>query len=492
MAKVMTTEELKRRKKLQAGISVTTSTLGLAALGMKGGSVAAGRVARSAKAANKAMAGGPAKFSPMAQKAKKFKKISQGLNRASINTSIGAGGIGGVGGYNFASYTRAEGKKKQPVAKAVDWQNISEHERRARDSRRTRERGKSAAGLGVGIATGAPVARELFHPESAPIGHQVRNVVRNVKAGTRVGRTIANNPYGAAALGGVGLAGAGLATMAAGRANERRHDIAIAHQRKKRATASVEKSYGGTMDFGLSGVRQGRNVLLKDEVAKAEEVSKLGSPKAHLQMIASYNPKTGKPDRPQLEVHSKGKSAILRRPKYQVVGAGANIKGHTLIGVSPNRRMRTHAAKEIHNFAQGSHKTGVIHDDQGNSLKMVKKAYDPERNRQKRLDRYATGASVASGTAAFGALHQGTKAVGRKPYTTEKTVKGAVKTVKHAGTGMFAGGKGKVPVRSLKQAGVAAGLGATAAGLAIGSERIRSYKQGKGRSYTPLAQIRMS
>lgn len=101
-----TNRRIAHQKKAQAGFSLAGGTLGLAALASRG---KAGTLTRAAKTS----ANGP----KLLTAAQKWKDRSTGL------TTAGAG-IGGVGAYNFASYTNAEAKaqakKKGPVAKMDD------------------------------------------------------------------------------------------------------------------------------------------------------------------------------------------------------------------------------------------------------------------------------------------------------------------------------------------------------------------------------------
>lgn len=101
-----TNKRIAHQKKAQAGFSLAGGTLGLAALGTRGKATALTRAAKTS-------ANGPKLLSA----AQKWKDRSTGL------TTIGAG-IGGVGAYNFASYTNAEAKaqakKKGPVRKMDD------------------------------------------------------------------------------------------------------------------------------------------------------------------------------------------------------------------------------------------------------------------------------------------------------------------------------------------------------------------------------------
>lgn len=122
---------------------------------------------------------------------------------------------------------------QQPVMKAADWKNISEHQRRGRDARRSKKTGLAVAGAGIAgaAATGA----------SDSTGPQVRNLARiAAKHPKNLGRAIPKNKMGAAYIGSTALAGAGGAMWAGGRAREKHHDAKISQLRRKRA---VSKAY---------------------------------------------------------------------------------------------------------------------------------------------------------------------------------------------------------------------------------------------------------
>lgn len=108
MPRQMSDAELRRRKKLQGEISRTTSTLGLGALGVTGAAALASKKPGALRAVQKVP--GLKHTTP-----EKMKDVA-------INTGLVSGGIGGVGGYNFAAYTGAESKKRKqavPVAKRI-------------------------------------------------------------------------------------------------------------------------------------------------------------------------------------------------------------------------------------------------------------------------------------------------------------------------------------------------------------------------------------
>lgn len=90
----MTDEELRHRKRLQAGISVTTASLGLAALGTRAGAGVARRTVKN----------------PV-----KARRIANSLNSHSTGLLTTSAGIGGYGGFNFAAIQRAEAKRDEHI-----------------------------------------------------------------------------------------------------------------------------------------------------------------------------------------------------------------------------------------------------------------------------------------------------------------------------------------------------------------------------------------
>jgi hypothetical protein len=103
--RLMSDAEIRRRKKAQGHITQTTSTLGLAGLGVTGAAALAARKPGVLK---------------QVQKLPKMKNATpEKMKDTAINTGIVSGGIGGVGGYNFAAYTNAESRKRKPVVKSM-------------------------------------------------------------------------------------------------------------------------------------------------------------------------------------------------------------------------------------------------------------------------------------------------------------------------------------------------------------------------------------
>lgn len=103
MARQMSDTEIRHRKKLQGTISRTTSTLGLTGLGLTGAAALA------------------AKKPGLLRNVPKLNKVTpHQIKNAAINTGLVSGGIGGLGGFNFAAYTNAEAKRKKQIMKSDD------------------------------------------------------------------------------------------------------------------------------------------------------------------------------------------------------------------------------------------------------------------------------------------------------------------------------------------------------------------------------------
>lgn len=99
--RIMSDAEIKRRKKLQATTSKTTSTLGLAGVATGVAAIAASKKPGSLK---------------YIRKIPGHKNITAPqLKDRGLYTSLASGGIGGIGGYNFAAYTNAESRKRTPA-----------------------------------------------------------------------------------------------------------------------------------------------------------------------------------------------------------------------------------------------------------------------------------------------------------------------------------------------------------------------------------------
>lgn len=269
MAKPLLSEkDLHRRQKLGGHLAAATATLGLAGLATKGAGIGA---TKFGIAGSKAALWGPK------------------ADRAANTLSVTAGGLGGAAGFNSARLssdasrrkinkpmqvqapvqpkgvkpmptgTKPMGvtqpkKPKSPVAKASDWMNISEHERRARDSRRTAHRGTNTAGL-AGTAVALTAAHHAAYGKGRPDPFtQAHGLTQSFqrsqkavgwKGAAQAAPKLARNaPHGAAVLAAGAAAAGGLAVAGGARINEKRHNMAIGRLRKQRAKGqTVFKAY---------------------------------------------------------------------------------------------------------------------------------------------------------------------------------------------------------------------------------------------------------
>lgn len=193
---LMSDAELKRRKKIQGRISQTTSTLGLTGVGIGSAALIAGKKPGALRAVQRKV--------PAARKLTPEK-----LKDAGLYTSLASGGIGGVGGYNFAAYTNAESRKRQPVRKSVapdmdgtygeeGFAKAWEPQARnfdAESKRHNRARNYELAGAGGTIALAGGTLKRAADTKKAQVaqrGAQARAglALRDMKAAPRGGARI--------------------------------------------------------------------------------------------------------------------------------------------------------------------------------------------------------------------------------------------------------------------------------------------------------------
>lgn len=162
----MTPEELARRKRIQAHLSVAGGTLGLTALGAKGAGLALGRAGKAVHAVK--------------------------ADKTAIGILTGGAGLGGVGAFNFAATQKAEAAGVKPKMVLV---------KKAYNPERNRER-RANVYTGAAIAgTGAGVLRSAKAFNSAGgVGHLKLAGARRKQASdfisrskTRTGKTAAAN-----------------------------------------------------------------------------------------------------------------------------------------------------------------------------------------------------------------------------------------------------------------------------------------------------------
>lgn len=90
----MSQREIQHRKAVGSKLTMAGSTLALGSLGAKGLATAAPKIGKLAK----------------------IPGLAAQADKAATNLAIGATGIGGASGFNFAAYTKAEAKQRKPAA----------------------------------------------------------------------------------------------------------------------------------------------------------------------------------------------------------------------------------------------------------------------------------------------------------------------------------------------------------------------------------------
>lgn len=135
--------------------------------------------------------------------------------------------------------------------------------------------------------------------------------------------------------------------------------IAAANKFKDRSTALTTAGAGvggvGAYNFAsYTNAEAKKQQKLKKNLDDPFEIHKLGGPKVRLQELTAYTQRgnsTTRHDADEVETHYKGKSLILRRPKYQAVAypgkVAGKLKAGDHIGATPNLRVRKKPAKAL-------------------------------------------------------------------------------------------------------------------------------------------------
>lgn len=494
MKPLMSDAEIKRRKKLQGNLSMVGGTLGLGALAARGGAtvMAGKRVGKLVRVA------------PHPAREQKLKDISTGL------TTVGAG-LGGAGAYNFAAYTKAESRKRSQFQKnyggTMDFgldgvrqgrRVVEEDEvsKAIRLNSKDRQDINSAGNTGavIGAAGGAVAAQTARAGKAAGAGYSLsRGVLHSAPAeaigaagrAARVGiRTPSRALFTTTAAGSIGASIAAATRKKKKIIAAKEADVSKAdwmniteHQRRARDSRRTQRrgntvaalgysaagtSAGLSMARGKNAVRQARNVAVSTKrVGQAEW--KMRGVKGPLRAKARSRNLTA----------LKG---VARRNGYGVglLAGGAAVAGGLATSAG------AHANEKRHDRAIASQR-------KQRALTSVGKAYDPERNRQRRLDHASTASAGLAGATGAAAVVTAKGALGKPSRPTWKmNAKKATSTkVMSKPTGVFAA-SGKEVRAAGKGLGKAGALGLTAVGLGVGADRIRSYKQGRGGRYTPL------
>lgn len=277
---VMSDAEIKRRKKIQGHITQTTSTLGLGSLGV----LAASRGTKN-PTAYKAF-----KKVPGLRKTTSPKQMQDKMKDAALTGSLVSGGIGGVGGYNFAAYTGAESRKRKAatvkksddmsptfsdegiskrfevVSKIGEWKTIDQRELSQRRSRKAMRYAGAGAAAGaaliagghgagatkktVGLARGAKATMKnpMFNSKS-----KRKVIYEGVKDSAKADGGVAAQLGGGALIGASGVVGSG----AKGHHTYQQHKVN--ERRRANFKRDVEKAWTpSSSKFDPEGKREKR------------------------------------------------------------------------------------------------------------------------------------------------------------------------------------------------------------------------------------------
>lgn len=179
-----------------------------------------------------------------------------------------------------------------------------------------------------------------------------------------------------------------------------------------------------------------------------------------------------------------------------LVTAGAGVGGAGSLNFArvqnqeANRLPNLPKKRVVKSFGGGTMDFGLSNVRQGESV--VSKAYDPERSRRKRLDAYATGsAGVGGGALGLGLLTgrdtvRGVRSAAREwgdaSAAMNNKVDGNKRPRYSVAANKYARGMKHMSAAS-RSGGKTAALGALGVAGLVGSDRIREYSRGKGRTY---------
>lgn len=430
---LMSDAEIKRRKKLQGKVSVTTSTLGLAALGLKG-------------------AGGVARASRFGAKGAKF---ANSADKAATNTLIGSAGVGGLGGYNFAAYTRAESRKRQPVKKDFTMIDFGGDIHKALTPIGAAPKkpttgikpmgGPKAPTPGAGPKAPTPVKPPVAGVGAfGPKGYQPRQQMgKAFKPPTKKVADTLKTVTGAASD--FGTTKKKIVKKSVGMNIEehkrRARDLRRTHKRGERTVSAGTSLASGAIihQAYLSNNRQGPFSQAHSQGQMVNRARKQFGGVNTAKKVGSWGPKL-------VRAYPHGTA---------MYGAGALVAGGAAtMGIARSREKK--------------HDVAIKQLRKQNASKVQKnqeifKAYDPERNRERRTNAYSTGLAFGSGAAATGALIHTKKAKALGSLYRNPAYRSAA-----------------------KHGGKAAALTTTAVAAGIASNRIKSYKKKSGGRYTPL------
>ena len=362
--------------------------------------------------------------------------------------SIGAGGLGGVGAYNYASIQNQEAKKRPPKQNIF----VVRNKKQIRNIKSGLEPVKKDSGglMDFGLSS-------VHQGEDVDIISKRQKPLENKR----------DKQANAAAVAG----GAGVLGMYGAETHS-----AVRHVQT--GGAVPPRSYQGT--------------LLKERIKEGYAGYKKATKEGYT------NRRTGTkhgpiPRRKMVKPLAKfGAQSLKANPHAAVFAGGAALATG---GYGSAIALKRSADKQ-----RAGQKRIKKNDD------LVFKAYNPEAKRQRRLDHTSTALAAGAGGTGLAAFVTGRKALG---VSEQRSQKWSTKTVKVKSAESPSGqkaykvseqGRPRVTRKAtglrsadihefrggLKNAGKAGALGVTAVGLAVGADRVKQYGRGRGGSYRPL------
>jgi hypothetical protein len=454
-------KKLQGHKRAQSYISSGTATLGIAALG------AATAKTPGARKALRRVGGAAMKRGASVKTANRIAGAPDRLGNAATSLTTASAGFGGIGGYNFAAIQSQEAKKaralrptkKKPVMKMdTNPFDISKLSDRSKDNwvgakikpGREKEAAKtnlkeSYKGLAAHTAGGAALGAGVMGGTAAVLNAKTHGAAWKAAKAAR-GAT--------KAIGGAKGKGGGY-----GRKYALRSAKSSLTSRNTRNAAGAG-AYGGASTGVYTGVVAGADKGHQKNRAAGNyqdrKVKKTLSSDVARSPFAKAMPQ---PSAPGAKRQTEGKTQPSMRPTKSLISSPVVPKPN----VQPVTATKPTVAKPA-----------MAKPTQPKPMGGVRKAYDPERKRMKRLEGYSTAATAAGGAAGalgglkiFDAAKQGKGLVQGMDSMTGKTVKQGVKAVARTGAKGLA-------------------LGAAGAGGLVAGRKIKHHSRKGGRPYKQL------
>jgi hypothetical protein len=245
------------------------------------------------------------------------------------------------------------------------------------------------------------------------------------------------------------------------------------------AKRKVSKSMSA-IDFGMGTVHQGSPLM---DVSKALDTKQKAQLKRTATGAAAVGAGFGLQKLGARKVAQGGKLMNAYRSSSSLVRGAINEP--KLIAAVQRKQLTGQA---LNGAGIGTMAGGAWHALSEPQKKTVRKAYDPERGRAKRLSSYQSASNATAGALGAGAGFAGTRTV-RQAKALPKVMLDPARGPMGVGPHKFKATKA-LPLGELKPLGrsaaLTAGLGVGAVGAAMAAHRVGQYRQSSGRAYRPL------